>query len=163
MKILGIATLLLVAGASWLAISTARYMKDILRDQFNEQQLVLARFAAQRVESHISDAINNLLLLNSLPAMQYCDSDSYDALLLSTLPVFNGSSIIAIRRIDKDGNQIFAASEQGIVIRNHGICAAGARSHMCPGPQIRQTGARLWARLYIRKKGPKDRAFSCST
>ena len=127
LKILGIATLLLVAGASWLAISTARYMKGILRDQFNEQQLVLARHAAQRVEAQINDAIDELLLLNSLPAIQYCDPDSYEALLLSTLPVFNGSSIIAIRRIDRDGNPIFAANEQGIIMRNMGPGAAGAR------------------------------------
>lgn len=67
LKILGIATLLLVAGASWLAISTARYMKGILRNQFNEQQLVLARHAAQRVEAHINNAIDDLLVLIPFP------------------------------------------------------------------------------------------------
>ena len=158
MKILGIATLLLVAGASWLAISTARYMKYILRDQFNEQQLVLARFAAQRVESHISDAINNLLLLNSLPAMQYCDSDSYDALLLSTLPVFNGSSIIAIRRIDKDGNQIFAASEQGLIIRNMASGQQEPESYVSWAADTANRGKTMGTALYA-KEGTKGKGI----
>jgi two-component system, NtrC family, sensor kinase len=118
LRIIGIAILVLVAGASYLAISTAKYMKGILRDQFNDQQLVLAKHAARRVESYINDAINDLLLLNSLPAIQYCDPDSYEALLLPTLPVFNASSIIAIRRIDRQGSPIFAASEQGIIMRS---------------------------------------------
>lgn len=105
---------MLVAGASWLAISTARYMKDILRDQFNEQQLVLARATALRIESHIQDAISDLLLLNSLPAIQYCDPDSYEILLLSTLPVLNSNNIIEIRRVDREGRITFSANEQGI-------------------------------------------------
>jgi PAS domain S-box-containing protein len=118
--ILGLVTLLLVAGASYLAISTARHMKDILRDQFNQQQLVLARHAARQVEANINDAVADLLLLNSLPAIQYCDPDGCEGLLLSTLPVLNASSIVAIRRVDKEGDQIFAASDQGITIRDMG-------------------------------------------
>lgn len=118
--ILGLVTLLLVAGASYLAISSARYVKEILRDQFNQQQLVLARHAAQQVEANINDALADLLFLNSLPAIQYCDPDSYEGLLLSTSPVLKASSIVAIRRVDKEGNQIFAASDQGITARNMG-------------------------------------------
>jgi len=162
LKIIGIATFVLVAGASWLAISTARYMKSILRQQFNEQQLVLARHAAQRVEAHINGAINDLLLLNSLPAIQYCDSDSYETLLLSSLPVFNGSSIIAIRRIDGQGNPIFAVSEHGIVMRSMSPAQRNPW-RICHGPQIRQTGAKRWVRLFIRRKRQKTEAPSCAT
>ena len=88
-------------------------MKAILRNQFNEQQLVLARHAAQRVEADINKAIDDLLVLSSLPAIQYCDRDSYEALLLSTRPVFNGSSIIAIRRIDREGKPHFRCERTG--------------------------------------------------
>ncbi len=163
LKIIGIATFLLVAGASWLAISTAGYMKGILRDQFNEQQLVLARHAAQRVEAYINDAINDLLLLNSLPAIQYCDPDSYETLLLSTLPVFNGSSIIAIRRIDRDGSPIFAASEQGIIMTQYGTGAAGARGLSVLGRRFGKQGQNNGYALYIRRKGQKTGAPSCAT
>lgn len=117
LRILGVITLILVAGASWLAISTARYMKDILREQFNEQQLVLAKTTAHRIETLIQDAISDLLLLNSLPAIQYAESGSYEVLLLSTLPILNSNNIIDIRRVGRDGKLVFSANEQGIAVR----------------------------------------------
>jgi PAS domain S-box-containing protein len=156
LRILGIVTLLLVGGASWLAISTARYMKDVLRDQFNEQQLVLARYAAQRIEANISDTITDMLFLNSLPAIQHCDPDGYEALLLSTLPVFNGSSIIAIRRIDRDGSQIFAASEQGIIIRNLGPAQQEPGAYLSWAADPANRGKTMGTPLYP-KEGAKDR------
>jgi len=156
LKILGIITLLLVGGASWLAISTARYMKDVLRDQFNEQQLVLARYAAQRIEAHINDTITDMLFLNSIPAIQYCDPDSYEALLLSTLPVFNGSSIIAIRRIDREGSQIFAASEQGIIVRNLGPAQQEPGAYLSWAADPANRGKTMGTALY-QKEGAKDR------
>lgn len=130
LRILGIITLVLVAGASWLAISTARYMKEVLRDQFNEQQLVLAKTTAQRIESHIQDAISDMLLLNSLPAIQYCDPDSYEILLLSTLPVLNSNNIVEIRRVDREGQIIFSANDQGIGMRPVGAARQEASAYL---------------------------------
>ncbi|MEM5789088.1 MAG: cache domain-containing protein, partial [Syntrophobacteraceae bacterium] len=92
------------------------YMKDILREQFNEQQLVLAKTTAHRIENYIQDAISNLLLLNSLPSIQHGDSDSYEALLLSSLPVLHSNSISEIRRIDREGKVVFVANEFGIAL-----------------------------------------------
>ncbi|MFZ0931134.1 MAG: ATP-binding protein [Syntrophobacteraceae bacterium] len=156
LKIIGIATFLLVAGASWLAISTAGYMKGILRDQFNEQQLVLARHAAQRVEGHINGAIDDLLLLNSLPAVQYGDPESYEALLLSTLPVFNGSSIIAIRRIDRQGNPIFAVSEHGIVMHSMSPAQKEPEAYLSWASDPANRGKTMGTSIYS-KEGAKDR------
>ncbi len=156
LKIIGITTFLLVAGASWLAISTARYMKGILRDQFNEQQLVLARHAAQRVEAQIKGAIDELLLLNSFPAVQYGDPDSYEALLLSALPVFNGSSIIAIRRIDKQGSPIFAVNEQGIVMRNMSPAQQEPEAYLSWASDPANRGQTMSTSIYP-KEGAKDR------
>jgi PAS domain S-box-containing protein len=161
LKILGIATLLLVAGASWLAISTARYMKGILRNQFNEQQLVLARHAAQRVEAHINNAIDDLLVLSSLPAIQYCDRDSYEALLLSTLPVFNGSSIIAIRRIDRTGNPIFAANEQGIIMRDMGPGQEEPGAYLSWASDPANRGKTMGTALYPREGAKERGALVC--
>lgn len=156
LKIMGITTFMLVVGASWLAISTARYMKDVLREQFNEQQLVLARHAAQRVEANINHAIDDLVLLNSLPAIQYCDTQSYEAMLLTTLPVLNGRRIIAIRRIDRQGSQIFAASEQGIVIRNLGHVQQEPAAYLSWAEDPANKGKTMGTALYP-KQGAKER------
>ncbi|GLI33245.1 sensor histidine kinase [Desulforhabdus amnigena] len=121
LKIFGGITLLLMCGALYLGISTARYMKDTIRDQFNEQQLVLAKATAHRIESTIQSAIADLVLLNSLPAIQYCDSDAYEILLLSTLPVLNRDNIVEIRRVDREGNTLFVANDQGIGMKHFGL------------------------------------------
>jgi len=157
LKILGIATLLLVVGASWLATSTARYMKQTLRDQFNEQQLVLAKLAAQRIEAHINDSINDLLLLNSLSAIQYCDSESYETLLLSTLPVLNRSGITTIRRVDREGRQIFAASEQGIVMHHPGSAQQEPAAYLSWAADPANRGKTIGTPVYA-KDGGKDRS-----
>jgi PAS domain S-box-containing protein len=101
LKILGAATLLLVVGASWLAVSTAGYMKDVLRDQFNEQQLLLAGFSSQRIDTHLNESGSESRFLNSLSATRYCDPDSYDALPLSTLPLMNRGDVTSVYRIYK--------------------------------------------------------------
>jgi PAS domain S-box-containing protein len=120
LKIVGIISIVLMAGASYLGISSARYMKEIIRDQFNEQQLVLARATALKIESTIQNAIADLVLLNSLPAFQYCDAGAYEHLLLSTLPVLYRDHILEIRRVDRDGNTLFVANDRGIGLRHYG-------------------------------------------
>ncbi|MDP3029313.1 MAG: ATP-binding protein [Deltaproteobacteria bacterium] len=119
--IVGITTAILLGGALYLGLSTARHMKEIIRDQFNEQQLGLARAAALRIETSIQNAIADLVLLNSLPAIQYCDPEAYETLLVSTLPVLNRDNIIEIRRVDRDGHTIFVANDQGIGMRHFGL------------------------------------------
>lgn len=119
--IVGITTALLLGGALYLGLSTARHMKEIIRNQFNEQQLGLARAAALRIETNIQNAIADLVLLNSLPAIQYCDPESYETLLVSTLPILNRDNIIEIRRVGRDGNTMFVANDQGIGMRHFGF------------------------------------------
>ncbi|MEN6440443.1 MAG: ATP-binding protein [Syntrophobacter sp.] len=158
LRILGIITLVLVAGASWLAISTARYMKDILREQFNEQQLVLAKTTAHRVETLIQDAIADLLLLNSLPAIQYAEPGSYEVLLLSTLPVLNSNNIIDIRRVGRDGQLIFAANEQGIAVQQLGRLQEEASAYISWASDPTNRGKTMGTPLHPRDRA-KERKF----
>ncbi len=130
LKIVGGVTTLLVLGALALGVSTSRYMKGVIRDQFNEQQLALARATANRIETTIQNAIVDLILLNSIPAIQYCDPGSYEILLLSTLPLLNRDHIIEIRRVDRDGKTLLVANEQGIGMRHFGLDGQDAAAYL---------------------------------
>lgn len=156
MKLLGAGAILLIAAASWLGISTAQYMKNTVRSQFNEQQLALARLAAERIEAHMDGAISDLQLLNSLPAIQYFDPASYQTLLLSILPVFAESSIVTVRRVDSQGKQIFGASEQGIVTRNLGPAQREPPEYLAWAKEPANMGKILGTELHL-KQGEKDR------
>ncbi len=120
LKGVGFVVVLLLAGALYLGASTARYMKGIIRDQYNQQQLVLARATALMVEEGIQNAISDLSLLSTIPAIQYCDQDDYDVLLLSILPVLNRDNILEISRVDRDGASLAVVNDQGIGLRPSG-------------------------------------------
>jgi PAS domain S-box-containing protein len=130
LKTVGVVALVLLAGALYLGISTARQMKEIIRAQFNQQQLVLAKTAAHRLEARIQNANADLVLLNSLSTIQYCDPDAYEALLLTTIPVLNRDKIIEISRVDHEGNTLFAANDQGIGMRHFGLKNQGAAAYL---------------------------------
>ncbi|MCU0587299.1 MAG: ATP-binding protein [Syntrophobacteraceae bacterium] len=130
LKIVGGVTAVLLLGALTIGISTSRYMKGVIRDQFNDQQLALARATANRIETTIQNAVVDLILLNSLPAIQYCDPGSYEILLLSTLPLLNRDHIIEIRRVDRDGKTMLVANEQGIGMRHFGVEPQDAAAYL---------------------------------
>ncbi len=156
LKVLIIAAILLVSAAAWLGISTSEYMKDTVRNQFNEQQLALARLAAQRIEAHMDSAIADLQLLNSLPAIEYFNPLRYQTLLLAILPVFNESSILTIYRIDAEGKRIFSASEQGIVTGKLGPVQREPAQYLAWAKNPANRGKILGTALHL-KEGEKDR------
>ena len=117
-RIVAILAVMLIAGICYLGFSTVRQMREIIEDQFNAEQLILARATAQRIEANLQAAITDLILLNSLPAVQYGDPNSYEVLLLSTLPLLNRDNIIEIRRVDRNGHTLFVANEQGIGMKH---------------------------------------------
>lgn len=145
LKVTGIIAVLLLMGAAYLGISTARYMREVIRDQFNEEQLVLAKVTAQRIEGNIRNALADLILLNSLPAIQYCDSEAYEVLLLSTLPVLNRDNIIEIRRVDRDGNTLFVANDQGIAMRHFGLNEQEAGAYLSWASDMSNRGKTMGA------------------
>jgi len=121
LKIVVVVTLLLVALALYLGISTARQMKAIIRDQFNQQQLALARTLAATIDDQIQNARNDLALLNSFAAIQYAEVGEYENLLLTALPVLYRDNLLEIRRVDRNGKILFIANDEGIGLNPLGL------------------------------------------
>jgi two-component system, NtrC family, sensor kinase len=152
MKVMALIAVLLLAGTGYLGFSTVRQMKTILREQFNAEQLVLARATAQRIEFNIQAAIADLVLLNSLPAVQYCDPDSYETLLLSTLPVLNRDNLVEIRRVDRNGHALFVANDQGIAMRHLSLAQSDASAYLSWASDLNNRGKTMGTSL--RSKDP---------
>ncbi len=121
LKVVGGVTSLLVLIALYLGISTARQMKGIIRDQFNQQQLALARNLAATIEDHMQSAHNDLALLNSIAAVQYAEMEEYESLLLTVLPVLYRDNLIEIRRVDRNGKVLFVANDEGVGLNPIGL------------------------------------------
>ena len=165
LKIVGAVTFVLMAGASYLGVSSARYMKEIVRDQFNEQQLVLARATALRIESTIQNAIADLVLLNSIPAFQYCDVGAYEHLLLSSLPVLYRDHLMEIRRVDRDGNTLFVANDQGIGMRHYGLIHYEAGVYLSWASDLSNRGKTMGTAIHPKDagKGKRDMVIDLIT
>lgn len=113
-----LAAVVLLGAAVLLGHAASQHMKNIIRKQYNEQQLFLARGAATEIERGIQNAVSALTLLNAMPAVQYADPETYETLLLSTMPILNRDNIVELHRVDRDGDILFVASEQGIAMRH---------------------------------------------
>jgi two-component system, NtrC family, sensor kinase len=118
--LLAAVTLILISTAVVLGCMTSSHMKSIIRAQYNEQQLFLARGAVRTIEHNIQSALSDLILLNSMSAIQYADQEAYEVMLLSILPVLNRNHIIEIRRVDREGNTLFVANDQGVSMQHFG-------------------------------------------
>lgn len=152
LRVVGGATLILLAAALYFGAATSKQMKRIVRGQFNEQQLVLAKNAVSRIEATIQNAISDLVLLNSLPSIQYCDADSYETLLLATLPVLNRDCIIEIRRVDRDGTTLLVANDQGVGLRHIGPNQNDAGAYLSWASAVGNRGKTM--AMAIRPKDP---------
>jgi hypothetical protein len=152
LKAMAIAAVLLVAMICYLGFSTTRQMKDKIRDLFNAEQLVLAKATAQEIETKIQEAITDLILLNSLPAVQYGDPESYEILLVSTLPMLNKDNLVEIRRVDRNGVTLFAANDQGIGLNHVGLARNEAGLYWSWASDINNRGKTMGTS--IRSKDP---------
>ena len=139
-KIVSVLAVLLLTAACYLGFSTVRQMREIIEDQFNAEQLILARATAQRIEANLQAAITDLILLNSLPAVQYGDPNSYEVLLLSTLPLLNRDNIIEIRRVDRNGHTLFVANEQGIGLKHLDLVRSEAGVYLSWASEVSNRG-----------------------
>lgn len=135
-----IAALLLLGAAILLGHLSSRHMKDIIREQYTEQQLFLARGAASEIEKGIHNALSDLILLNALPAIQYSDPEAYETLLLSTMPILNRDNIVELRRVNREGEILFIANEQGISLRHFGPTLSEAAAFLSWASQFSNRG-----------------------
>jgi two-component system NtrC family sensor kinase len=98
----GILLLVLLLSALYLGLVSARHMKEIIREDFNKQQLVLVRYAAQRIEDSLNFIKEELLILSFSPSIQYLEGSWANRMNTTSSRVKEGG-VIEIRLIDNKG------------------------------------------------------------
>ncbi|MCX7822501.1 MAG: ATP-binding protein [Syntrophobacterales bacterium] len=128
---IGIATFLVICVATALGVNNMRYVKNVVRDQFNEEQLILARTSAQRIERSFHHALSDLVFLSTFPAIQYADRKHYEHLLALTLPILKKDFITEIVRIKDNGKKSFVVDiENGLSFGEHSFAHDEPAIHM---------------------------------
>ncbi len=116
--VLAIFALLIVA--IYFGYTSSQALKHTIREQYNEQQFFLTGSTANMIQNNLQSAVSDLILLNSMPAIQYAEPEAYETLLISVLPVLKRDNISQLRRVDRYGQVLFTADENGI-FTNQGV------------------------------------------
>ncbi|MBI4766240.1 MAG: Cache 3/Cache 2 fusion domain-containing protein, partial [Deltaproteobacteria bacterium] len=107
-------TLLLLAGATLMGLAMSRQMKDIVSEQFNQQQLGLARLIASRIEDNFNLVSKELVVLNLSPSLRSADLPVWERRTGITLSNLEEYGAEEIRQINAQGNEVRSLNRQGI-------------------------------------------------
>ncbi|MBW2646013.1 MAG: PAS domain-containing protein [Deltaproteobacteria bacterium] len=112
--ILGVFIVVLLMGAFYLGILSARHMKEIISEDFNQQQLVLAKYAANRMENRLDFIKSELSVLNLSPSIQYLEAISWAGRMNGTFSVVKDDGVLEIRLVDYKGKAAYVVDKRGI-------------------------------------------------
>lgn len=99
----GLVILALLGAGFTLGIYSLKTMREVVSDQFNKQQLVLAEQAARQIEGQLKIVIQELSILNQSPAVQQLDAGRWSNRIKTTQAVVRKLGVIEIGRVDASG------------------------------------------------------------
>jgi len=105
-------TVILLVGAFIFGILSANKMRDIISEQFNQQQLTIAKGVASKIEDKFQFLKNELHTLHLSPSIQYLEI-SWPNRMQITLENVKNLGVIRIGLLDADGGQIYWVDDQG--------------------------------------------------
>jgi len=111
--VFGIIMIGLLISALVLGMISAKRMKDIVSDDFNKQQLILARYAANQIEDTLNCIKRELTLLGLSPSIQYMEV-SWPDRMNNTLSRVKDEGVIEIRFLDMKGETAYIINKLGV-------------------------------------------------
>ncbi len=109
---IGLLTVALLIAGLIVGFYSLRYIKEIVSDQFNQQQLELATHAARQLENRFSRIIQDLTILNQSPSVQYLEKVSWSNRIKITLSTMQESGVLEIGRVDGSGKTLLAVTNR---------------------------------------------------
>jgi two-component system, NtrC family, sensor kinase len=108
----GIFTVTLLIAGLVVGFYSLRYMKEVVGNQFNQQQLELATHAARQLENKFSNIIQDLKTLNQSPSVQYLEKVSWANRIKITLSTMPETGVLEIGRVSASGKSLFAVTDK---------------------------------------------------
>jgi two-component system, NtrC family, sensor kinase len=98
----GIVMTLLLGTVLVLGWASSRKIKEIVTEDFNQQQLVLARHAARQIENSVNALKRELTLLSLSPSIQYTESASMGNRMEITFSTIKHAGTLEMRFTDQN-------------------------------------------------------------
>jgi signal transduction histidine kinase len=89
-------------------------MREIVREDFNQQQLVLARQSASLLEQDINFLKRELHTLDLSPSIQYLEKLTWANRMRATLSSVREEGVVEIRRVDAQGSLVHLVDERSL-------------------------------------------------
>jgi PAS domain S-box-containing protein len=118
--VFGIIMIVLLISALVLGMVSAKRMKEIVRDDFNKQQLILSRYAANQIEDNLNFIKTELSLLSLSPAIQYMEV-SWPNRMNTALTRVKEEGVIEIKFLDIKGETAYIVDNLGVsrIMKGH--------------------------------------------
>uniref|UniRef100_A0A7C3Z102 histidine kinase n=1 Tax=Desulfobacca acetoxidans TaxID=60893 RepID=A0A7C3Z102_9BACT len=107
-----ILTVLLLIGAFIFGLVSANKMRDIIGEQFNQQQLTIARGVASDIQEKFVFLKRELHTLNLSPSLQYLEL-SWPNRMRITLDNVKNSGVAGIGFLDAEGRHLYWVDDRG--------------------------------------------------
>jgi two-component system NtrC family sensor kinase len=98
----------------YLGLMSSNQMKEIVKEDFNQQQLVLARHTASLLEQDINFLKRELSTLNFSPSVQYLEPLSWANRMRATLASVREEGVVEIVHITPDANRAYQVDARGV-------------------------------------------------
>lgn len=105
-------TMIILVSAFTFGILSANKMRDIISEQFNQQQLTIAKAVATKIEDKFTFLKNELSTLNLSPSIQYLEI-SWPNRMLITLENIKDLGVIGVGLLDAEGRRIYWVAANG--------------------------------------------------
>lgn len=113
LKLLGILVVMLLAVAFILGLLSLRRTQEIIADDFQEQQLILARAAARKIEDDLAFLRRELRILAYSPAIQYLETPAWANRMQVSFDELARLGVTVILRLSEDGQRAYMLDAQG--------------------------------------------------
>ena len=104
----GLVILVLLGAGFTMGIYSLKTMREVVSDQFNKQQLVLAEQAARQIEDQLQIVIQELSILNQSSAIQQLDEGRWSNRIEITQAVVRKLGVTEIGRVDSSGSKLYS-------------------------------------------------------
>jgi PAS domain S-box-containing protein len=112
-KLLGLLVVFLLAVAFFLGFWSLKRTQEIVADDFQQQQLILARTAARQIEDGLSFLRRELKILAYSPAIQYLEEVAWQNRMQVSFGELSQLGVTAIVRICHDGQRAYLLDNTG--------------------------------------------------
>ncbi|MDY6990511.1 MAG: ATP-binding protein [Thermodesulfobacteriota bacterium] len=107
--------LILLGGAIFLGVLSAREMRSIISEDFNNQQLALSKHAAGILSQTFTSIKRELLTLSLSPSIQYVEAVSWANRMKISLSSVGENGVFDIMLINAEGTQSYCMDYNGAI------------------------------------------------